>query len=250
MASSPGGSSCGVDGLEVAVEEGLARAVLPALGRRRVAQDPRARRRVGERAQHPRDVAQRRALQAPLRDRAPGLALEVEDHPAALGEHGLAEVVVAVGADDAPARADVGEHLQALLDVLAAAADRVERLEVGQLDEDPLDLLVDRRGEDRERLRARLLGREGRVGRLRAERRVQLARHDAERVQVARGTPRGRRRARRARGPSRRSRRPGTPAARRAWRPSGGPRTGTSRRSARCAGSRARTGSAAARAPG
>ena len=34
-----------------------------------------------------------------------------------------------MGADDAPARADVGEHLQALLDVLAAAADRLERLE-------------------------------------------------------------------------------------------------------------------------
>ena len=184
MASSPGGSSCGVDRLVVAREEGLPRAVLPALGRRPAAQDPRARRRVAEGAQHARDVAQRRALQAPLGDRAPRLALEVEQHPAALGEHGLAEVVVAVGADDAPARADVGERLQALLDVLAAAADRIERLELGQLDEDPLDLLVDRRGEDRQRLRARLLGREGRVGRLRAERRVQLAGHDAERVQV------------------------------------------------------------------
>ena len=46
----------------------------------------RGRRGVRERAQHPGDVAQRRALLAALGQRARGLALEVEDHPAAVGE--------------------------------------------------------------------------------------------------------------------------------------------------------------------
>ena len=56
------------------------------------------------------------------------------------------------------------------------------RRRLGQLDEHPLDLLVDVRGQDRERLRARLVGGERRVRRLRAEHRVQLARDLAERA--------------------------------------------------------------------
>ena len=55
--------------------------------------------RVGERAEHARDVAQRRALAAALGERARGLALEVEHEPVAVGPQHLAEVVVAVLAD-------------------------------------------------------------------------------------------------------------------------------------------------------
>ena len=69
-------------------------------------------------------------------------------------EHRLAEVQVAVGADDAAAGADVRERLQLLAHVLAAAADRRRcAVGLGQLEEDPLDLLVDVGGEDRQRLR-------------------------------------------------------------------------------------------------
>ena len=66
-------------------------------------------------------------------------------------------------ADHAPAGADVRERLEALAHVLPAAGDRGERLAVGQVDEQPLDLLVDVGGQQRERLRARLVGRERRV---------------------------------------------------------------------------------------
>ena len=52
----------------------------------------------------PGDVAQRRVLGAALGQRPGGLALEVEDRPAAVGEQGLAEVEVAVDADRHPRR--------------------------------------------------------------------------------------------------------------------------------------------------
>ena len=93
-------------------------------------------------------------LQPPLGQRPRRLALEVEDHPAAVGEHRLAEVVVAVRADDAAAGADVRQRLQPLAHVLAAAGDRRQRLVVsGRSRKIALDLLVDRRGEQRQRLR-------------------------------------------------------------------------------------------------
>jgi hypothetical protein len=94
-------------------------------------------------------------------------------------------VQVAVGADDAPCDVQVRQVLQQLAHVLAAALDRRERLDVGQVDEDALDLLVDVGGQQRERLRARLLGDERRVRALRAERGVQIAGHRAERPEVA-----------------------------------------------------------------
>ena len=72
----------------------------------------------------------------------------------------LAEVVVAVVADHAADGPDVREQPQPVAHLLAAAAIGGERLDVGQVEEDLLDLLVDRRRQERERLGARLLGRE------------------------------------------------------------------------------------------
>ena len=63
-------------------------------------------------------------------------------------------------------------QLQAIADLLAAAGDRRDRLVVGQVEEHALDLLVDRRGQQAERLGARLLGREVRVAGVGAEHRV------------------------------------------------------------------------------
>ena len=213
-----------VDALAVALQVGRARARPPsprAPSTPRRMREPRGR--VGERAQHPRDVAQRRALQPPLGQRPRGLALEVEDHPAAVGEHRLAEVQVAVRADHAAAGAGRRERLEPLAHVLAAAGDLRGRPLVGQLEEDALDLLVDVGHEQRHRLGARLLGRERRVLGLRAERGVQLAGHAAERAQALEQRVGPVRRSPRARAPSRRARRPGTPAGRRASRRSAGP---------------------------
>ena len=83
---------------------------------------------------------------------------------------------------------------------------------VGQVEEDALDLLVDVGGEQRQRLGARLVGRERRVAGVRAERRVQLAGH-RRRAREAVEQPLGvGGAARPAPAPSRRARRPGTPA--------------------------------------
>ncbi len=173
-----------VDRLEVAVEEPLARPLLPVRRHVGVARELGGGRRVGERAEHPGDVAQRRALAAPLDERARRLALEVEDDPVLPRPEGLAEVVVAVRADHAAARAGVGEQAQLLADLLAAAEDRREALVVvGQREEDARDLLVDRRRQQPERLDARLLGREGRVVRVGAERGVHVRGHLAEPAQ-------------------------------------------------------------------
>ncbi len=84
-------------------------------------------------------------------------------------------------ADQPPADADVRHRLQAVADLLAAAGDRRERRVVGrQVEEDLLDLLVDRRGQQRQRLGAGLLGRERVVGRVRGEHAVHLAGRRAE----------------------------------------------------------------------
>ena len=66
----PAGSSDAVDRREVAVEELLAGARLPAVRRPRRRAAAGARGRVRERAQHPGDVAQRRALAPALGERA------------------------------------------------------------------------------------------------------------------------------------------------------------------------------------
>ena len=57
-------------------------------------------------------------------------------------------------------RRETVEHLS---DHLTAARDRGNRLVVGEVVEDQFDLVVDRRGQQRESLRARVLGRKGRV---------------------------------------------------------------------------------------
>ncbi len=147
-------------------------------------QQRRGRRGVGEGAQHARDVAQRRALAAALDQRPRRLALEVQHDPVAVGGvHHLAEVVVAVVADDAPGRADLGEHPQLLAHLLAAAADRRQDVEaVGKVEEDALDLLVDGRGQQAQRLGRGLLGRERRVGVVGAQRGVQATGDLAQRA--------------------------------------------------------------------
>src|SRR5579884_2959394 len=177
------------------------------VGRRlHAAQDRRGGLDVGERAQHPRDVAQRAPLPPPLGQRARRLALEVEQHPVARracsrARHGfragrrrlrrrrfqprsperLPEVEVAVVADHTAQPADVREQPQALAHLLAAAADWVEVVVVvGQLEEHRLDLVVDARREQPERLARRLLGAEAGVGRVGAEQRVHPARDLAE----------------------------------------------------------------------
>src|SRR5207244_517153 len=73
---------------------------------------------------------------------------------------------------------------QPLAHLLAAAGDRLQRFDRRQLGEDVLDLVVDGRGQQAERLRARLLGREGGIRVLPPERRVQRARHLAQAPQA------------------------------------------------------------------
>src|SRR5205814_799726 len=80
------------------------------------------------------------------------------------------ELVVAVMPDQLAHRAELGQQTQPLADVLALAGDRYQRLVVRrQLGEHGLDLVVDRRRQQRQRLGARLFGVEGRVARLRAK---------------------------------------------------------------------------------
>ena len=84
-------------------------------------------------------------------------------------------------ADHPADRAQVRKQAQLLAHLLAAAADRREQLVLlGQLEEDALDLLVDRGREQAERLVARLLGREVRVARVRAQHRVHAPGHLAQ----------------------------------------------------------------------
>ena len=109
----------------------------------RAARPPRRRRRTSAACPRRRAVA---SACGGARAAAGRLALEVEHHPpAAARSSGLAEVIVAVDADQAAADADVGERREPVAHLLAAAGDRRERSAVGQVDEDPLDLLVDRR---------------------------------------------------------------------------------------------------------
>ncbi len=84
-------------------------------------------------------------------------------------------------ADQPPADADVRHQLQALTDVLAAAEDRLdERVVVAQVEEHLLDLLVDRRRQQRQRLGARLLGSERRIVAVGAQDGVHLTGRRAE----------------------------------------------------------------------
>ena len=76
------------------------------------------------------------------------------------------------------------EHAELLTHLLAAPEDGLEPLVVlGQGQEDPLDLLVDRRGQEAQRLDGRRLGAECGVVRVRAEHGVHLAGHLAEPAQ-------------------------------------------------------------------
>ena len=169
-----------LDDGDVAGEELGSCPLLPVLGRNDSVLHLGGRSRVGERPEHAGDVTERRALAAPLRQRARRLALEVEHDPVRPRPEHLAEVVVAVVADDASRRGHAREQAQLLADVLPAPGDGLELLAVRQVREQLVDLLVDRRGEDPERLGARLLGREGGVGRVGAENHVHGAGHLAE----------------------------------------------------------------------
>ncbi len=181
IAADPGRQERRVDRLEIALEEPRARLLLPPVRRLDVAQQRDGARGIRERAQHPGHVAQRGALAAPLGERARRLALEVEDHPVVVRPHGLAEVVVAVRADELARSAGVRELAQLVADLLAAARDRRHRLLiVRQRDEDARDLLVDGRRQQAERLDARRLGTERGIVRLGGEHRVHLAGHLAE----------------------------------------------------------------------
>ena len=115
-------------------QERLARAFLPALRRRAPAVAGRARRR---RAQHARDVAQRRSARRRSRA-APCRRPRSPDDPAIVAQHCLAEVQVAVGADELAARADVGGDYGRSRSGGVAASDH--RFVSGQLEEGALDL--------------------------------------------------------------------------------------------------------------
>src|SRR5262249_30808774 len=131
--------------------------------------------------EHSGDVAQRRALAASLDERSRWLALEVEDDPVVAAPEGLAEVVVAVGSDHTSARAGVGEEAQLLPYFFAAAEDRCEALVVvGQREKARCDLLVPRRGQEAERLDARLSRSKREIGRIGPERGVHVRGHLAE----------------------------------------------------------------------
>ncbi len=82
-------------------------------------------------------------------------------------------------------RPGVREQRERLAHFLAAPTDRVERLDVlGQLQEDAADLLVDGCGEEGQRFGARILGREGRVGRAGSEDGVHRSRDLSEPLQA------------------------------------------------------------------
>ncbi len=82
-------------------------------------------------------------------------------------------MVVAVRADREPRRPRGRELLHDVADVLDAMGDRTESVVLGEGRERRRDLLVDRRGEQAERLGARLLRAERRIG-IRRERGMQL----------------------------------------------------------------------------
>ena len=190
----------------------------------------------------PGDVAQRRALAAPLGSGRAGSPSKSRMHPVVAGPQRLAEVEVAVRCGSAcPARAVLRERRSWSRSSSPRPAIGASRLVLGQLEEDPLDLLVDGRREQAERLDARRLGREDRdrSGRRRARVCISPVTSPSRRSRSRnRSGSLGERR--RARAPSRRA-----PSGMNSWTmpsvaPSGRPRTRTSRAARRCAGSRAR----------
>jgi hypothetical protein len=78
----------------------------------------------------------------------------------------------------------VRDEPQLLPHLLTASGDRLEALVLGQLEEDALDLLVDRGDHERQRLGARLLGREVGIQRVGCERPVKLPGHLAQPAQA------------------------------------------------------------------
>ena len=167
VASRGGSRPAALHRLEVAVEELGPRALLDAL----VSGDARDRRGVGERAQHPGDVAQRRALAPPLgQRRAPARprsrSRASRRSPRAPGRGGGRR---GGGCAGRPSRR-VESSRSSSRTASPRPAIGATRLVVGQVQEDLVDLLVDGRGQERERLRARLLRARtpGRRGRTRA----------------------------------------------------------------------------------
>ena len=221
----PGGCPRACDGLQVAVEEVLAGALLDALVRRR----PATRRGVGERAQHPGDVAQRRVLEPPLGQRPRRLALEVDHEPVVLrprapGRGGGRRGGGCACRPSRPSRARAAASARASPRPTSGAVTSFS----GSVRNTCVDLLVDGGREQGERLLARLLGRERGVVGLGREHGVHLADHLAEPPRAADERRRVGRRAPAARASSRRPRPARTPARSRATRSSASPRTTTS----------------------
>ena len=102
-------------------------------------------------------------LRAPLGKRPGRLALEVDHVPGVLGAQHLPEVKVTVMADELTDGSDRREPAEDLPDRLATTRDRRNGLVVGKVVEDLFDLVVDRRGQQPDRLRARGFGCEGGV---------------------------------------------------------------------------------------
>src|SRR5204863_7786121 len=96
-------------------------ALLEVLRRQPAAEDLDRRCHVRTRSQHARDVTERGALLAALGQRARRFSLEVDDHPSAGGGECLAQVIVAVGADNPSADADLRARGWPLADALASA---------------------------------------------------------------------------------------------------------------------------------
>ena len=125
----PAGRCCESTVVQVAGEELVARALLPVLGRRRRRASSRRRGGVGERAQHPGDVAQRRALAPPLgqrraRARPRSRSRPSRRRPRAPGRGGSRRG----GGSRGPAAPTCEISAQPLAHLLAAPGDRRERL--------------------------------------------------------------------------------------------------------------------------
>ena len=146
-------------------------------------------RRVVERADHPRDVSQRRALEAALAQRPRGLALEIDDHEVAAGVQHLARVEVAVDADALAAEAVAQERPQASVHGAMTREDHLRvvggagRQALGDPSEQPQVVArqrVDRLVDGALVVLGERLGCERRIARLRRQRGVQLPGPDAE----------------------------------------------------------------------
>src|SRR5581483_9162749 len=117
------GEQAGLDAREVVLQEGAAGALFEVLWGPLSAHDRHRRSHVGEGTQHAGNIPQRRALLATLEQRPGGLALEVDDQPAARRMQRLAEVEVAMGPNAAAAEHQLGAMADLLAHVLSAPGD-------------------------------------------------------------------------------------------------------------------------------